>query len=66
MQMGLLALSAGFCPGLSSRLVSREFSDADLAAYRRLDFADWIAPDRCEFYRQWGRGVAYDATIPLV
>ncbi len=64
LQMGLLAVLARWLPGLYARLIVREFSAVDLAAYRRLDIAHWIIPDRREFYRQWGRGVAYDVTIP--
>ena len=64
LQMGLLAFLARWLPALYVRLVVREFSDVDLDAYVRLDIARWITPDRREFYRQWGRGVAYDVTIP--
>ena len=64
LQMALLALLARWLPSLYAKLIVREFSDVDLDAYVRLDIARWIAPDRREFYRQWGRGVAYDVTIP--
>lgn len=63
-QMGFLAALSRWLPALYTKLIIREFSDVDLATYRRLNIADWIKPDRREFYRQWGRGVAYDVTIP--
>ena len=55
---------ARWLPSLYAKLIVREFSEVDLATYRRLDIAHWIKPDRLEFYRQWGHGVAYDVTIP--
>lgn len=64
LQMGLMAVLARWLPALYVKLIVREFSAIDLATYQRLDIAHWIIPDRREFYRQWGRGVAYDVTIP--
>ena len=64
LQMALMALLATRVPTLYSKLVAHEFSDVDHEVYRRLGLAKWFIPDRREFYRQWGRGVAYDVTIP--
>lgn len=64
LQMGIMAMLARWLPALYVKLVIREFSATDMATYRRLDLAHQIIPDRREFYRQWGRGVAYDVTIP--
>ena len=62
--MALMAVLAERVPTLYSKLIAHEFSNSDLAVYRRLGMAEWFIPDRREFYRQWGRGVAYDVTIP--
>lgn len=64
-QMALMAVLAVRVPTLYSKLIVHEFSSLDLAMYRRLGMAEWFIPDRREFYRQWGRGVAYDVTIPV-
>ena len=64
LQMAIMALLSRWLPSLYVKLVIREFSATDMAAYRRLDLAHRIVPDRREFYRQWGRGAAYDVTIP--
>jgi pimeloyl-ACP methyl ester carboxylesterase len=45
-------------------MVSHEFSAADHAVHRQLGISAWISPDRWECFRQWGRGLAYDVTIP--
>jgi len=63
-QMALMAAIAKMLPAVYSTLIAHEFSLADRETYGRLRVADWIGPDRLEFYRQWGRGVAYDVTIP--
>jgi pimeloyl-ACP methyl ester carboxylesterase len=64
LQMALMALLAIRFPTQYSKLIAHEFSAADHEVYRRLGMAEWFIPDRREFYRQWGRGVAYDVTIP--
>ena len=64
LQMAIMSLMVKRLPRLYSRMVKSELSEADLSAYSRLGMADWIRPDRVETYRQWGRGVAYDVTIP--
>ena len=63
-QMALFAVLATRLPALYLKVVSHEFSAADHAVHRRLRLAEWITPDRVECFRQWGRGVAYDVTIP--
>ena len=63
-QMALMALLATRLPVLYWKIVSHEFSAADHAVHRRLGIAEWMSPDRQECFRQWGRGVAYDVTIP--
>ena len=62
--MALMALIATRFPTLYSKMIGHEFSAADHEVYRRLGMAEWFIPDRREFYRRWGRGVAYDVTIP--
>jgi pimeloyl-ACP methyl ester carboxylesterase len=63
-QMALFALLAIRVPTLYFKIISHEFSATDHAVYQRLRVGEWLIPDRREFYRQWGRGVAYDVTIP--
>ena len=64
LQMAMMGLLATRFPRLYFKMISHEFSATDHAVDRRLGIAEWIAPDRREFYRQWGRGIAYDVTIP--
>lgn len=64
LQMALMALLATRVPTLYSKMISHEFSASDHAVFQRLRIGEWFIPDRREFYRQWGRGVAYDVTIP--
>lgn len=65
LQMALMALLATRFPTLYSAAIAHEFSAVDHEVYRRLGLGEWFIPDRREFYRQWGRGVAYDVTIPV-
>jgi len=62
--MAIMSLLATRFPTLYSKIITHEFSAADHEVYRRLGMAESVIPDRREFYRQWGRGVAYDVTSP--
>ncbi len=63
-QMALMSLLVKWFPALYVRMIRSEFSEVDLEVYSRLGLAQRMQPDRAETYRRWGRGVAYDVTIP--
>ncbi len=63
-QMAVMTLLVKWFPALYVRAIKSEFSEPDLEAYSRLDLARRLKVDRAETYRRYGRGVAYDVTIP--
>jgi pimeloyl-ACP methyl ester carboxylesterase len=64
LQMAVMSRVVKWAPGLYARMVRSELSEADAAAHTRLNLRQLMKGDRAETYRQWGRGVAYDVTIP--
>ena len=64
LQMAVMALLTRWFPGLYVRMIRSEFSQVDLRTYSRLGLDELMKPDRKETYRRYGRGVAYDVTLP--
>lgn len=60
----LFAFIARRFPKFYFKMISHEFGEVDHEAYARLRVSEFIRPDRDESYRQWGRGLAHDMTIP--
>lgn len=63
-QMAVMALLVKWFPALYVKLIKSEFSEPDIEVYARLDLSNALRADRAETYRRFGRGVAYDVTIP--